>query len=116
MGLVGNPVMKAERVKALTDTFSTLVNPGRKLEQRITELTGITDEDLKDAPYLEGLPHFWSDDLFPHPELFYAALPANITSPSEILTPADPFSPERRAPRGETDPPTPSIFPAGVLR
>ncbi len=45
----------------ITDTFSTLVNPGRRLEQRITELTGITDEDLKDAPYLEEvLPELFS--------------------------------------------------------
>lgn len=45
----------------ITGTFSTLVNPGRKLEQRITELTGITDDDLKDAPYIEEvLPELFS--------------------------------------------------------
>lgn len=33
-------------------TFHTLVNPGRKLEQRIVELTGLTDEALKDAPFI----------------------------------------------------------------
>lgn len=32
------------------ESFHTLVNPGRKLDQRITELTGLTDERLKDAP------------------------------------------------------------------
>ena len=37
----------------IADTFSTFVNPGRKLEERIVELTGIGDEDLKDAPYIE---------------------------------------------------------------
>ena len=37
----------------LKDTFSTFVNPGRKLDERIVSLTGITDEDLKDAPYIE---------------------------------------------------------------
>lgn len=37
----------------IRDSFQTLVNPGRKLEQRITELTGITDEDLADKPYIE---------------------------------------------------------------
>ncbi len=34
-------------------TFSTFVNPGRKLEQRIVELTGICDEDLESAPSIE---------------------------------------------------------------
>ena len=37
----------------VTDTFSTLVNPGRKLEERIVELTGIRDSDLENAPYIE---------------------------------------------------------------
>lgn len=36
-----------------TDTFSTFVNPGRKLDERIVELTGIRDEDLREAPYIE---------------------------------------------------------------
>ncbi len=34
-------------------SFSTFVNPGRELAQRITELTGIRDEDLFYAPYIE---------------------------------------------------------------
>lgn len=33
--------------------FSTFVNPGRRLEERIVELTGITDSQLADAPYIE---------------------------------------------------------------
>lgn len=37
----------------VADQFSTFVNPGRKLEQRITELTGIRDEQLMGAPYIE---------------------------------------------------------------
>lgn len=37
----------------ITDTFSTLVNPGRRLEERIVELTGIRDEELSDKPYIE---------------------------------------------------------------
>lgn len=31
-------------------TFSTFINPGRKLSERVTELTGIRNEDLQDAP------------------------------------------------------------------
>lgn len=37
----------------ITGEFSTFVNPGRKLEERITELTGIRDDDLADAPELD---------------------------------------------------------------
>lgn len=41
----------------ITDTFETFVNPGHKLEQRIVELTGIRDEQLAGAPYIdEALP------------------------------------------------------------
>lgn len=49
----------------ITDSFSSFVNPGRKLTERITELTGIKDEDLQDAPYIEevlpGLLNFMGD-------------------------------------------------------
>lgn len=51
----------AARVQGGTvcETYQTLVNPGRKLEERIVELTGITDETLKGAPYIEDvLPEF----------------------------------------------------------
>ncbi len=37
----------------ITDSFATYVNPGCKLKERITELTGIVDADLQDAPYIE---------------------------------------------------------------
>lgn len=37
----------------IQDSFSSFVNPGRALEERITELTGITDADLSCAPYME---------------------------------------------------------------
>jgi DNA polymerase-3 subunit alpha (Gram-positive type) len=37
----------------ITDTFSAFVNPGRKLEERITSLTGIRDEELDEAPYIQ---------------------------------------------------------------
>ena len=36
----------------ITDTFHTLVNPGRVLEERIVSLTGLCDEDLKKAPHI----------------------------------------------------------------
>lgn len=37
------------------ETFAVLVNPGRKLDPRIVELTGLTDEELADAPYIEEI-------------------------------------------------------------
>lgn len=39
----------------ITDRFSTFVQPGRKLEERIVELTGIRDEDLQGAPVIEEI-------------------------------------------------------------
>jgi len=37
------------------DSFSSYVNPGRKLMPKITEITGIVDEDLKDAPLIQDV-------------------------------------------------------------
>ena len=51
----------------IKERFSTYVNPGRKLEQRITDLTGIRDEDLADAPTIA--------ELFPDLQLFLGELP-----------------------------------------
>ncbi len=43
----------------LCERYQTFVNPGRKLSRNIIDLTGITDEMLKDAPTLEQvLPEF----------------------------------------------------------
>lgn len=39
----------------VTDTFSTFVNPGRILEERVSELTGITNDKLENAPYIEDI-------------------------------------------------------------
>lgn len=39
----------------IADTFHTLVNPGRRLEERITQLTGLTDEALKGAPFIQDV-------------------------------------------------------------
>lgn len=45
-------VVKVERSKAVKE-WETYVNPNRKLEERITELTGIYDEQLLTAPAIE---------------------------------------------------------------
>lgn len=37
----------------IRERFSQLVNPGRRLEPRIVELTGITDQDLEGQPRIE---------------------------------------------------------------
>lgn len=39
----------------VVDTFSTLINPGRTLSERIVELTKITDEMLKPAPTIDKI-------------------------------------------------------------
>lgn len=38
-----------------TESFSTFVNPARKLDQTIIDLTGIRDEELADAPYIDSI-------------------------------------------------------------
>ena len=37
----------------IQETYATFINPGRSLEERTKELTGIRDEDLGQAPYME---------------------------------------------------------------
>lgn len=38
-----------------TDSFLTFINPARKLDQTIIGLTGIRDEDLAGAPYIDSV-------------------------------------------------------------
>lgn len=59
----------------IADTFQMLINPCRPLEERITELTGITDDMLFDKPVInEVLPEFLAfageDILLGHSVLF----------------------------------------------
>ena len=59
----------------IIDSFETFVAPERKLEKRITELTGITDEMLENAPAKEEvIPRFLEfageDILLGHSVLF----------------------------------------------
>lgn len=44
----------------ITEDFQTLVNPGRKIPPRISDLTGITDEMVVHAPFFEEI----AEDLF----------------------------------------------------
>lgn len=51
----------------VVDTYLTYINPGRSLTQRVSELTGICDDDLKDSPFIEekiaGFIGFTGDDV-----------------------------------------------------
>lgn len=51
----------------VTETFHHLIDPEMKLEERITELTGITDKELEGSPRLEevlpGLEEFLGEDV-----------------------------------------------------
>ncbi len=55
------------RNNEITDTFTSLINPGFDIPTYITKLTGITNEMLKDAPKIDsvlpGFIDFLSDDV-----------------------------------------------------
>ena len=44
----------------IVEDFQTLVNPGREIPSRISELTGITNDMVENAPFFEEI----ADDLF----------------------------------------------------
>lgn len=46
--------LKVKDGKAV-EQFSALLNPGRKLDAKVVELTGLCDEDLKDAPPIQDV-------------------------------------------------------------
>lgn len=58
----------------ITDTFCQLINPGRRLEERIVELTGITEEDLEGKPYIEEVFSKLMDFLGDYPLLGHSVL------------------------------------------
>lgn len=58
IGLVAGYFDQGEYV--VQDTFCTLVNPGRSLEPIITDITGIRDADLHDAPFFADV----ADEIF----------------------------------------------------
>lgn len=39
----------------VVDEFHTLVNPGQRLPQFITQLTGLTENDLSKSPYFDEI-------------------------------------------------------------
>lgn len=65
-GIIEIALVKVENLK-ITNTYSSLVNPGRLIPYFITQLTGISDYDVFDAPYFEEIAdqieRFIADDI-----------------------------------------------------
>lgn len=85
-------VMKGRKCK----TFTTFINPGRKLNERITELTGIENGDLQDAPdisqiiadfleFAEELPLLGHSILFDYSFIKKAAVNQKLTFEREAI-------------------------------
>lgn len=80
----------------IADSFSRLINPGRKLEERITKLTGIRDEDLEGKPditevfpelvtFLGDLPLLGHSILFDYSFLKKAAVNQKLTFEKQAI-------------------------------
>ncbi len=65
-GIIEIALVRVENMK-VTDTYTSLVNPGRLIPYFITKLTGISDDDVFDAPYFEEIAdkveQFIADDI-----------------------------------------------------
>ena len=80
----------------ITDRMETFVNPGRKIPDRITKLTGITDVMVQDAPpreeavrgfvsFSEGLPLLGHNILFDYSFLKHCAVNIGVPFEREAL-------------------------------
>ena len=77
-----NEIISIGCVRETGETFYALVNPKKKLTQFITDLTGITDEMLRNAPeadivfkeFFDWCSHYEND-----PRLFYCYGSSDIT-------------------------------------
>ena len=65
-GIIEIGIVKVKGLK-ITDRYSTLINPGRQIPFYITQFTGITDDDLFNAPFFDevadGITEFISDSV-----------------------------------------------------
>jgi len=55
---IGAIAIKFDGLDVYFDTFESLINPGFALPTKITEVTGITDQDLENAPGDEKFAEF----------------------------------------------------------